>query len=153
MKILWIDDDAYDLKYLLHNLQAHNYTVEHVNNLPQAYNILKERSNEFDLIVLDLLMPRTDKYGQVPEWLFYNMPHGENGIVLLKRIREEISAKIIVVILSIVGAGVIRNLNLEQYHPVEVIRKTPNNIKRIEEKIIEIMQLGINSEQTVAISE
>jgi len=153
MKILWIDDDAYDLKYLLHNLESDSFSVEQVDNLPEAYDILKTRGNSFSLIVLDLLMPKTDKYGQIPEWLHQETAYGEHGIILLERIRQEISTEIIVVILSIVGAGVIKDLNLEQYHPVEVIRKTPGNINIIESKIKKILKTGIIQQSDVEIME
>mgnify|MGYP001251199544 CR=1 FL=1 len=140
MKILWIDDDAYDLEYLLYKFNTSGNWVEQIDNIPQAYEVLRSRCDEFDLILLDLMMPRTDRYGNIPDWLSEEISHGENGLHLIRKIRNDISKTITIVVVSIIGPVALTALDLECYAPIEFIRKTPHVIKDIDKKLLSIIE-------------
>jgi response regulator RpfG family c-di-GMP phosphodiesterase len=65
-----VDDDNTIVQLLRRVLEKENYNVEPVNNGVEALGILNERSHEFDIVLVDLMMP------------------GITGIHLLQRIKE-----------------------------------------------------------------
>ena len=65
MRILVAEDDSRLLKSLVHIFEANHYVTDAVNNGQDAYAI----SNEYDGLILDIMMP------------------GMDGITLLKKLR------------------------------------------------------------------
>lgn len=138
-QILWIDDDVYEIEYLLYPLEKEGYKIEKFSHLPEAYNALV-RSKKFDLIVLDLLMPPTDRFGDVPDWLNSEHPNGANGIKLLIQIRDKLNLQIPVLILSVVPDA-IDEMNIgSKYDPLDFIHKSTHQIEDAIGKIREILK-------------
>ena len=137
--ILWVDDDIYEIEYLLYPLEKEGYKIEKFAHLPEAYQALV-KSRGFDLIVLDLLMPPTDHFGDIPEWLNKEHSNGANGIKLLIQIRENLNIQIPVLILSVVPDA-IEEMNIgSKYDPLDFIHKSANQIEDAIGKIREILE-------------
>ena len=69
-RILWIDDEIGSLKSLVFLLRDHSYYVREVSNGDDGCEILQREREDFDLILLDEIMP------------------GKDGLATLKQIRE-----------------------------------------------------------------
>jgi len=138
-QILWVDDDIFEIEYLLYPLEKDGYKIEKIRYLPEAYKKLKINRN-YDLIVLDLLMPPTDCYGEIPEWLVQEHPNGANGIKLLIQIREELKIQIPVLILSVVPDAIDEMKLGHKYDPVYFIHKSSNQFLEAIDKIREILE-------------
>jgi CheY-like chemotaxis protein len=140
-QMLWVDDDIFEIEYLLYPLEKDGYKIEKIRYLPEAYEKLKLNSN-YDLIVLDLIMPPTDCYGEIPEWLVQEHPNGANGIKLLIQMREELKIQIPVLILSVVPDA-IEEMNIgNKYNPLDFIHKSSHQIQDAIEKLREILEQG-----------
>ena len=140
-RILWVDDDINDIFLLLHPLQKKGIKIEKSGYLPEAYDLLKKDS-EFDLIVLDLLMPITDRYGDIPDWLKNGESDGTNGIKLLHEIRRSFGYTMPVLILSVVPDA-IAEMNIDKdFAPVEFVHKSTLQIQNILTKIPEMLALN-----------
>ncbi|MEM9955768.1 MAG: hypothetical protein AAF846_29485 [Chloroflexota bacterium] len=141
-KILWIDDDVYDIQFLLYSVEKNGIIIDKIHHLPEAYDLLKDNHQSYNLIVLDLLMPSTNKSGETPPWLSEDAPRGANGAILLKLIRENLKIKLPVLILSIMGPEAIEDLEIhsEQLQPLQVIRKTPDNLGYLPTAIKELLK-------------
>jgi len=138
-QILWVDDDVFEIEYLLYPLEKDGYKIEKFAHLPEAYNALV-RNRSFDLIVLDLLMPLTDRFGDIPEWLKNEHSNGANGIKLLIEIREKLNIQIPVLILSVVPDA-IDEMNIgNKYDPLDFIHKSTHQIEDTISKIREILE-------------
>jgi len=124
-KILWIEDDYRDLKGLLKPIERRGFEVVSARCYEQAIAELAKLENDFCLIVLDLIIPRSltkiippkiseEEYengSETPDLLV------ENGMELLKYIKQEL--KLPVIILSIIS-------NNDIIHKIEEL-----NVKRI----------------------
>lgn len=138
-QILWVDDDIYEIEYLLYPLEKEGYKIEKFAYLPEAYNALVG-NRRFDLIVLDLLMPLTDRFGDIPDWLNKEASNGANGIKLLIEIREKLNLQIPVLILSVVPDA-IDEMNIgDRYNPLDFIHKSAHQIETVIDKIREILE-------------
>jgi CheY-like chemotaxis protein len=61
-RILVVDDES-TIRFLIHKvLEAAGHTVFEAISGPDALNLLASHSNQFDMIVLDLLMPHMDGF-------------------------------------------------------------------------------------------
>ncbi len=61
-RILIVDDVADNIQVAMNILQEDNYEFSFANNGSQALAILEQESSEFDLILLDVMMPGLDGY-------------------------------------------------------------------------------------------
>lgn len=140
-RILWVDDDVYDIQYLLHKVESAGVAIDKYMHLPEAYENLAKASDQYDLVVIDLLMPRTNKHGEIPQWLSVDAPQGANGINFLRLMRNELDVDIPVLVLSIVGPEAIADLEIysPEFQPLKVIRKTPENLKYLTSTIEEML--------------
>jgi CheY-like chemotaxis protein len=138
-RILWVDDDVNEIEYLLYPLEKDGYKVDKYVYLPEAYNALI-RNRNYDLIVLDLLMPPNDRYGDIPEWLKTEHPNGANGIKLLIQIREKLNIQLPVVILSVVPDAIEEMKIGDKYNPLTFIHKSTQEIEDAIIKIREILE-------------
>ena len=91
-RILVVDDEKVMVKGIRFNLENEGYTVDVGYNGRQAVELA--RANEYDLIILDLMMP------------------GEDGLAILKRLRAE-KDMTPVIMLTARGEDVDRILGLE----------------------------------------
>ncbi|MEW6518288.1 MAG: hypothetical protein AB1461_02630 [Thermodesulfobacteriota bacterium] len=56
-KILWVDDDKFALTPFYDELRDNEYDVEMVGSADKAIEILSQRASEFDLAILDIMLP------------------------------------------------------------------------------------------------
>ena len=59
-KILLVDDEALILKYCQEMVQSLGYEVQSTTNPKDAIDIFKAQQKEFDLVILDMVMPAMD---------------------------------------------------------------------------------------------
>lgn len=62
VKILAVDDDVLHLRLLNSYLNEQSYKLYHVNNGKQAIDLLSNRENFFDLVILDVMLPGMSGY-------------------------------------------------------------------------------------------
>lgn len=60
-KILVVDDDPINLQVIANHLASENYAVKEASNGEEALELIK-REGDFDLILLDIMMPRMSGY-------------------------------------------------------------------------------------------
>ena len=116
MKILIVDDEKLLVKGIKFNLENDGYDVDAVYNGEDALALAQE--NEYDLIVLDLMLPKMD------------------GLEVCRRIRE--FSKVPVVMLTAKGGDMDKILGLE-YGADDYITK-PFNILEVKARIKAIMR-------------
>lgn len=138
-RILWVDDDINEIKYLLYPLEKEGYKIDKYAYLPEAYLALVSNRN-YDLIVLDLLMPQNDRFGDIPEWLLSKHPNGANGINLLILIREKLKLQLPVLILSVVPDAIEEMKIGDKYNPLTFIHKSTHEIEEAIMKIREVLE-------------
>jgi CheY-like chemotaxis protein len=137
-QIVWVDDDIDDIRYLLYPLEKEGARINKVANLSEAADVIA-RSHNLDLVVLDLLMPSTDRYGKQIEWIKSSHSEGANGINLLIRIREHMSKQVPVLILSVVPDA-IEEMDIDPaYKPVDFVHKSSMQISTILDKVREML--------------
>ena len=61
-QILVVDDSAIN-REMLSDMLSDNYSIIEAANGEEALNILKERSYDIDLVLLDIIMPVIDGFG------------------------------------------------------------------------------------------
>ncbi|PSB50678.1 hypothetical protein C7B67_13590 [filamentous cyanobacterium Phorm 6] len=81
-KILIVDDDPINLQVLNNHLSLQNYSVIQALNGEQALSILESGQQHFDLIILDIMMPRMSGY-EVCAKLREKYPSHELPVVML----------------------------------------------------------------------
>ncbi len=81
-KILIVDDDPINLQVLNNHLSLQNYSVIQALNGEQALSILENGQQDFDLIILDIMMPRMSGY-EVCAKLREKYPSHELPVVML----------------------------------------------------------------------
>ena len=81
-KILIVDDDPINLQVLNNHLSLQNYSVIQALNGEQALSLLENGQQNFDLIILDIMMPRMSGY-EVCAKLREKYPSHELPVVML----------------------------------------------------------------------
>jgi len=81
-KLLIVDDDPINLQVLNNHLSLQNYSVIQALNGEQALSILESGQQHFDLIILDIMMPRMSGY-EVCAKLREKYPSHELPVVML----------------------------------------------------------------------
>ncbi|MCE9599608.1 MAG: response regulator [Spirochaetia bacterium] len=80
-RILIVDDEPVNLQVLSNHLSLNNYEIERASNGVEAVERIK-RGEKFDLILLDVMMPRMSGY-EVAETIREKFPASELPILLL----------------------------------------------------------------------
>ena len=80
--ILIVDDEPINLQVLSNHLSLKNYTITQASNGPEALEIVEKSSQAFDLVLLDVMMPRMSGY-EVCQKLREKWPANELPVVLL----------------------------------------------------------------------
>ncbi|MBL8021728.1 MAG: response regulator [Leptospirales bacterium] len=80
-RILIVDDEPVNLQVLSNHLSLNNYQIERASNGVEAVDRIK-RGEKFDLILLDVMMPRMSGY-EVAETIREKFPASELPILLL----------------------------------------------------------------------
>lgn len=100
-KILWIDDDYYELKGLLRKVEEQGVIVEYATSVSEAYTRVIKKQEIYDLIIVDMILPIQDEHGETDEdikgWRNSKIPL---GVLLVEYFIKNIPTKL--AILSIV---------------------------------------------------
>lgn len=109
-RILFIEDDFEKIKGLAENLESIGYEIDHALNGTEGID--KVKSEEYDLVIVDLIMPPGDKI-QIKE-------ERESGIRVCEVIKKEVSKDLPIIILSVVSedeeiGGALEQLNINEY--------------------------------------
>ena len=104
-KILWIEDDYYDLKGLTKPLTKKGFEIIAAKSYDQAMLELVKHKETLSLILLDLIIPRSLTGTTKPNISEYEFEHKietseelvENGMQLLDYIKQELNIPIIVI--------------------------------------------------------
>jgi DNA-binding response OmpR family regulator len=115
-KLLVVDDEPVLLKGLKYSLEQENYVIETAVDGEEAYN--KARENEYDLIVLDLMLPKMD------------------GLEVCRKLRE--TSTVPIIILTAKGDDSSKVLGLE-YGADDYLTK-PFNILELKARIKAILR-------------
>lgn len=95
MRLLWIEDDADQLDIMVKPLRDSGFEIKTVFDAKEAKELLINKNENFDLIILDILIP-IGEYREDPN------EFGEfTGLKLLKDVRDE-KIKTPVIIFSVV---------------------------------------------------
>lgn len=95
MKLLWIEDDADQLDIMVRPLRDSGFEITTVVDAKEASDLLINRKENFDLIILDILIP-------LGEYRENSSDYSEfTGLSLLKELRNN-KIKIPVIIFSVV---------------------------------------------------
>lgn len=86
--ILWVDDNAHQLESLIHPLKLNGHEIITASNAEEASNILRKK--KFDLIILDLILPRIRKGSRFIEHRDYKDLEGIRFAEQMYRNRNEI---------------------------------------------------------------
>ena len=69
MKILWLDNDQVFIRPHIRRLRAEGHDVDHVLEPTEALNLLKSRTMDYNLLILDVMMgyeSEQEKLGLLP---------------------------------------------------------------------------------------
>lgn len=124
-KILIVDDEALLVKGLKYSLEQDNYDIDTAFDGKEALN--KAMNNEFDLIILDLMLPEMD------------------GLEVCQKIRE--TSTVPIIMLTAKGEDMNKILGLE-YGADDYLTK-PFNILELKARIKAILRRSVNKNSKV----
>lgn len=108
-KILWIEDDFYAIKGLLRPLELEGFTVDVATSALEGY-LKASQWEEYDLIVIDLILPTSDDNQEIPEIVKKWEDEEYSGLGLAKWLKNDLKANCPLLMMSVVGASLKRNL-------------------------------------------
>ena len=111
-EILFIDDEAsFLMRGFIDVLEDYGHNVILAQDGEEALRHLKDRNYNFDLIIMDLFLPRgnVEDLPLIPE----NIGAHEMGIEILRQLREEMRVETPVIVLSAVGDNEVKTRVLE----------------------------------------
>ncbi|PCJ30030.1 MAG: two-component system response regulator [Gammaproteobacteria bacterium] len=119
--VLIVDDVAENIQVAMNILQEDNYDFSFANSGEKAISILQESSINFDLILLDIMMPRMDGY-EVCEYLKASPQWQDIPVIFLtaRTDAESISR-------GFEAGGV--DYILKPFHPTELLARVRNHIE------------------------
>lgn len=110
--ILFVEDEYYTLRTIGTELRNKGHTVHIATDAGEAIELLS--SKEYDLIVLDIMIPSEDE-------VINESKHFERyvGLLLCKKIREQLHLTTPIVVLSVVGTLAVKKelekLDISEY--------------------------------------
>jgi len=134
-RILFVDDEDWSVTPYFPKLQEHNIEVELALNGDEAFDRL--RKTKYDLIVLDIMLPRGNKIGK-------NVEPRKAGATLLRMIRQNQIPNMItepnvpVVVLTAVTDQKISN-DVRQLQVNEVFQK-PASFDVVTDKLLALLR-------------
>ncbi len=90
MKIMWIDDDPYNLESSKELLELYGMEIDFITNYEDALDILRKENARYSIIIMDVMMPPQN---------FFNVQETDDGrrtgILLIPEIRKTYSGPIL----------------------------------------------------------
>jgi CheY-like chemotaxis protein len=104
MKILWVEDDYYHLKYLARLITKKGFDVVPARSLIEAKELLDNQ--KFDLVLLDLIIPYSETKLKGPE-INYNDEEDDsvlaaNGAALLDYVVQELKLNVPIILQTVI---------------------------------------------------
>jgi CheY-like chemotaxis protein len=97
MKILWIEDDYYNLYEMMTPLRNSGYEITTASNSEQAINLIE--NNIFDMIILDIILRTKDIKRDI---------HPYPGLSLLETLKSDHNVNIPVIAFTVVEDPLLR---------------------------------------------
>lgn len=139
-KILFIEDEDFLIRAFVDTLVDNGHNVTLARNGEKAIRYLNDRDSNFDLIILDIMLPQ----GEVEDspLISENIGDYQRGVEILRQLREKMKDETPVIVLSAVGADEVKNrvlkLGVKRYFtkPVSLSRfmDEVNNVLSKKEK-------------------
>lgn len=101
LRILWIEDDHYAIKGLVRPLEKKGVQIEVASSAESGFQKAKVW-NEYDMIIVDLIMPLSDHPGKIPPEIEGWGLEPYVGLGILKWLFHEVKAKCPIVVLSVI---------------------------------------------------
>jgi DNA-binding response OmpR family regulator len=126
-KVLWIEDEAATLNSIMNPLRRKGAQVDQICNKADAMSLSRPELKEYDLIILDILLPETK-----------GSPYGGNFLEdILKHIRKNLQSDIPIVVLSILTQQEHQEI-LSRYKVADFIPK-PTEVKEITDSVMSLL--------------
>jgi CheY-like chemotaxis protein len=136
-KILWIEDDYYDIQGLTRPLEKEGFQIE--TALTAAEGAQKAAGwRDYDLIMVDLILPIPKDLEEVPEEVRAWNGEAYVGVGLVRWLFEKLQVDIPVVILSIV-ANPIPLYQLEEFQCLSYLPKRGLKPSEVKAEIYKIL--------------
>jgi len=99
-KILFVEDEKFNMQSFIWELEETDHQIIVVNGGEEAIRSLKSGGHDFDLIILDIMLPRGDHKGSPA--VGDDIKTGEMGLEILRQLREEMNDETPVIVLTAV---------------------------------------------------
>jgi len=151
-KILWVEDDYYSLKGLPRQLERNGFKIIPAESYIEGVEVLKEHMEDLSLILLDLIIPYSltesipptiseEEYYQNQSTKKTPRELAENGMNLLKYIKQEIGLTVPVIVLSVVtDKDIIDELKKYGVNRLRKFGILPNQLK---EEVVKELSINV----------
>jgi CheY-like chemotaxis protein len=100
-RILWIEDDYYDIQGLLRPLEKAGFRIDVARSAVDGFR-KAVNWQAYDLIVVDLIMPLSDDTGPLPETVLFWDAEEHVGLGLVKWLVLDLKVECPILLLSVV---------------------------------------------------
>jgi len=141
-KILWIDDDFRILKAFLRKVADEGVQVDYASNALEGYKKIKGQGENFDLILVDIILPLLPMYegifeipSEIKGWEFAD----DLGILLIREIMQ-IKPTPIIAVLSILDERTVQK-KLGELKVIKIFPKQTITSMELKESIVRLLQV------------
>ena len=110
-KILWIEDEADIIKYVVSPLKR-NGVIFQIAESDEEFNKIKHDIDKFDLILLDLILPKKNS----------TPPYDYVGLKILKELTNKLKTEVPIVVFTVVNNHN-TNSKLSEYNVYDILYK------------------------------
>lgn len=110
-KILWIEDEADIIKYVVSPLKR-NGVIFQIAESDEEFNKIKHDIDKFDLILLDLILPKKNS----------TPPYDYVGLEILKELTNKLKTEVPIVVFTVVNNHN-TNSKLSEYNVYDILYK------------------------------
>lgn len=98
-KILFVEDEAFLLQSFIYALEDRHHKIEIAKDGEEALEKLKNGSNRYDLIILDIMLPRGN--GHAKKFVGEGIKTREMGLEVLRQLRAEDKSVPVIVLTAV----------------------------------------------------
>jgi len=132
-KILWIEDEADIIKYVISPLKRKGFSFQIAESY-EEFNKIKHDTDKFDLILLDLILPKKNS----------TPPYDYVGLKILDELTNELKTEIPIIVFTVVNNHK-TNSKLSKYNIYDILYK-PIPSAELTDKIESIINNKISKE-------